>query len=183
VLGANPTHNNDFDFSHPDSDVKSNQSECPFSAHIHKTRPCADLSNNNVIERAIRVGISYGPEVSSNEAMSNATATDLGLAFGECLRSHLVYEMRYLQFYAFVQAKMVRKELCTVFLDLDGASDNRNNLAKTLYLLLTWLNEHINSKLCNLRDDYATFIALFNLPGLQNMTASEHSSLALHQVR
>jgi chitin synthase len=68
------------------------------------------------------------------------------------------------------KAKMVRKELCTVFLDPDGASDNRDDLAKTLYsLLFTWLNEHINSKLC--KDDYATFIALFDLPGSQNMTS------------
>ncbi|KAJ6451568.1 P-loop containing nucleoside triphosphate hydrolase protein [Mycena sanguinolenta] len=32
--------------------------------------------------------------------------------------------------------KLVKKELCTVFLDADGASDNRDDLAKTLYSLL-----------------------------------------------
>ena len=37
------------------------------------------------------------------------------------------------------------KELCTVFLDPDGAIDNRDDLAKTLYsLLFAWLNEHID---------------------------------------
>ncbi|KAI6013429.1 P-loop containing nucleoside triphosphate hydrolase protein [Pisolithus microcarpus] len=65
--------------------------------------------------------------------------------------------------------KLVKKELCTVFLDSDGASDNRNDLTKTLYsLLFTWLNEHINQCLC--RDDFDTFISLFDLPSPQNMT-------------
>ncbi|TFK52854.1 glycosyltransferase family 2 protein [Heliocybe sulcata] len=72
------------------------------------------------------------------------------------------------------KTKLVRKELCTVFLDPDGASDNRDDLAKTLYsLLFAWLNEHINQKLC--KDDFATFIALFDLPGPQNMTSRSNS--------
>jgi Dyp-type peroxidase family len=90
ALGADPTRNNNFDFSHPNSDIKSDQSECPFTAHIRKTRPRADLSNNNVINQAIRAGIPYGPEVSSDEAASNTTKTDRGLAFGECLLCYAV---------------------------------------------------------------------------------------------
>ncbi|KAA1474601.1 glycosyltransferase family 2 protein [Dentipellis sp. KUC8613] len=72
------------------------------------------------------------------------------------------------------KTKMVRKELCTVFLDPDGASDNRDDLAKTLYsLLFAWLNEYINERLC--RDDFTTFIGLFDLPGPQNMTSRPNS--------
>ncbi len=72
------------------------------------------------------------------------------------------------------KTKLVKKELCTVFLDPDGASDNRDELAKTLYsLLFAWLNEHINQRLC--RDDFTTFIGLFDLPGLQNMTSRPNS--------
>ncbi|KIM50078.1 hypothetical protein SCLCIDRAFT_67044, partial [Scleroderma citrinum Foug A] len=64
------------------------------------------------------------------------------------------------------RTKMVKKELCTVFLDPDGASDNRDDFAKTLYsLLFTWLNDHINQCLC--RDDFDMFIGLFDLPGPQ----------------
>lgn len=72
------------------------------------------------------------------------------------------------------KTKLVKKELCTVFLDPDGASDNRDDLAKTLYsLLFAWLNEHINQRLC--RDDFATFIGLFDLPGPQNMSSKPNS--------
>ncbi|OBZ76091.1 Chitin synthase 8 [Grifola frondosa] len=72
------------------------------------------------------------------------------------------------------RTKLMKKELCTVFLDPDGASDNRDELAKTLYsLLFAWLNEHINQRLC--RDDFTTFIGLFDLPGPQNMTSRPNS--------
>ncbi|PFH46960.1 glycosyltransferase family 2 protein [Amanita thiersii Skay4041] len=68
------------------------------------------------------------------------------------------------------KTKMLKKELCTVFLDPDGASDNRDDLANTLYsLLFGWLNEHINQRLC--REDFNTFIGLFDLPGPQNLTS------------
>ncbi|KIY53918.1 glycosyltransferase family 2 protein [Fistulina hepatica ATCC 64428] len=72
------------------------------------------------------------------------------------------------------KTKLIKKELCTVFLDPDGASDNRDDLAKTLYsLLFAWLNEHLNQKLC--KDDFDTFIGLFELPGPQNLTSRPNS--------
>ncbi|KAJ7429206.1 P-loop containing nucleoside triphosphate hydrolase protein [Mycena galericulata] len=67
----------------------------------------------------------------------------------------------------FLDTKLV-KELCTVFLDPDGASNNRDDLAKTLYsLLFAWVNEHINQGLC--KDD------LFDLPGPQNLSSRPKS--------
>ena len=72
------------------------------------------------------------------------------------------------------KTKLLKKELCTVFLDPDGASDNRDDLAKTLYsLLFAWLNEHINQRLC--KDDFTTFVGLFDLPGPQNMSSRPNS--------
>ena len=78
------------------------------------------------------------------------------------------------------KTKLVKKELCTVFLDPEGASDNRDDLAKTLYsLLFAWLNESINQRLC--RDDFTTFIGLFDLPGSQNLPPSASRSNSLDQ--
>ncbi|KAJ7647442.1 glycosyltransferase family 2 protein [Roridomyces roridus] len=72
------------------------------------------------------------------------------------------------------KTKLVKKELCTIFLDPDGASDNRDDLAKSLYsLLFAWLNEHINQRLC--KDDFSTLIGLFDLPGPQNMSSRPNS--------
>ncbi|KAJ6603570.1 fungal peroxidase [Mycena vulgaris] len=82
VLGADPTQNNDFTFEHPGSILAINQTSCPFSAHIRKTRPRADLSTPEETEHHImRAGIPYGPEVGKREAAANTTKTERGLAF------------------------------------------------------------------------------------------------------
>nr|WAW38305.1 DyP-type peroxidase [Mycena epipterygia] len=69
ALGADPTRNNDFTYALPGQTVanSTDQTKCPFSAHIRKTRPRADLglpesqtSNHHIV----RGGIPYGPEVS-----------------------------------------------------------------------------------------------------------------------
>lgn len=91
----------------------------------------------------------------ANTAVLDVVSSFLGVR-AEVLESTLTY-----------QTRMVSGERCTVFLDPEGASAHRDELAKTLYgLLFTWLNETINQKLC--KDDFATFIALVDLPGTQN---------------
>ncbi|KAF5375784.1 hypothetical protein D9757_008981 [Collybiopsis confluens] len=84
VLANDPNRNNNFNYTHPTFDIKSDQTHCPFSAHIRKTNPRADLAagfNNHII----RAGIPYGPEVTSDEASASASSTDptleRGLAF------------------------------------------------------------------------------------------------------
>ncbi len=78
------------------------------------------------------------------------------------------------------KTKLVKKELCTVYLDPEGASDNRDDLAKNLYsLLFSWLNEFVNQKLC--KDDYTSFIGFLDLAGFQNITSSSTRSNSLDQ--
>jgi len=78
------------------------------------------------------------------------------------------------------KTKLVKKELCTVFLNEDGTAENRDSLAKMLYsLLFAWINKNINQKLC--REDYMSFIGLFDLLGSQNIPQSAVCSNLLDQ--
>ncbi|EJD41880.1 DyP-type peroxidase [Auricularia subglabra TFB-10046 SS5] len=80
-IGPNEFQNNNFDFFNPGFPFNSDQSHCPFDAHIRKTRPRADLSAPaNTIMRA---GIPYGPEVSPAETKAGKSSPKLerGLAF------------------------------------------------------------------------------------------------------
>ena len=62
---------------------------------------------------------------------------------------------------------LIRKEVCTTFLDPEQAEQVRDEFARTLYsLLFSWLNEHINQRLC--KDSFGSFIAILDLPGPQN---------------
>ncbi|KAF8518409.1 fungal peroxidase [Hysterangium stoloniferum] len=81
VLAADPTQNNNFNFTHSGADFTSDETHCPFSAHIRKTNPRADLTPVDTKHHIIRSGIPYGPEVSPKEAASNTTITERGLAF------------------------------------------------------------------------------------------------------
>ncbi|KAJ7723390.1 fungal peroxidase [Mycena metata] len=82
ALGADPTRNNNFTFQHADFTLTTDQTHCPFSAHIRKTRPRADLGTpEDAVHHIMRAGIPYGPEVSASEASSGTTSTERGLAF------------------------------------------------------------------------------------------------------
>ncbi|KIJ48051.1 hypothetical protein M422DRAFT_163272, partial [Sphaerobolus stellatus SS14] len=82
VLARDPNRNNNFTFAHPDEDIISDQTRCPFSAHIRKTKPRADSGSSvNVVNQIIRAGIPYGPEVTRQEATSKKTIQERGLAF------------------------------------------------------------------------------------------------------
>ncbi|KAG8994444.1 hypothetical protein FRB93_001565 [Tulasnella sp. JGI-2019a] len=79
--GIDPNQNNDFDYSHAGFNLATDESHCPFAAHIRKTRPRADLNApDNTIMRA---GIPYGPEVTDAETQSGTSNSTLerGLAF------------------------------------------------------------------------------------------------------
>jgi hypothetical protein len=116
TLANDPRRNNNFNYTHPGTDFLSNQENCPFSAHVRKTRPRADLgSTENVPNHIIRAGIPYGPEgmqsslvqcsesvsdltsdaVSDDEHTSGTSSSDpsqeRGLAFGRSLVSIMLY--------------------------------------------------------------------------------------------
>ncbi|KAG9034819.1 hypothetical protein FRB95_012512 [Tulasnella sp. JGI-2019a] len=79
--GADPTQNNNFDYSHTGFNLTTDESHCPFAAHIRKTRSRADLvAPNNTI---IRSSIPYGPEVTAAETAASTSSSTLerGLAF------------------------------------------------------------------------------------------------------
>jgi deferrochelatase/peroxidase EfeB len=67
-----------FDYSDDTTEAK-----CPFSAHVRKVNPRADVPDNLAQpNHAIRSSIPYGPEVTTAESASNTTAEDRGLLFG-----------------------------------------------------------------------------------------------------
>ncbi|TIB15854.1 hypothetical protein E3P92_01552 [Wallemia ichthyophaga] len=78
------------------------------------------------------------------------------------------------------RTKLVKKDVCTVFLDVDGAATNRDDLARSLYsLLFSWIIEHINQHLC--KDDFSTYIAFLDLPGFQNNPSTGHRGNSVDQ--
>lgn len=66
------------------------------------------------------------------------------------------------------RTKMIGREVCTVLLDSEGASKNRDDMATFLYEgLFNWINEYINSKLC--RDNFYSFTSVLDLPAPQDL--------------
>ncbi|KAJ7054412.1 fungal peroxidase [Mycena amicta] len=86
TLGADPSQNNNFTYAEGGNTVSNStdQSKCPFSAHIRKTRPRADLglpeSSSNK-HHIVRAGIPFGDELTDDEIASNTTQINRGLAF------------------------------------------------------------------------------------------------------
>nr|CAG8434853.1 941_t:CDS:2 [Entrophospora candida] len=69
------------------------------------------------------------------------------------------------------KTKLIKKEICTIFLDIEAASVQRDELAKALYsLLFSWIVEYINTKICH--EDFASFIGIVDLIGFQNASTN-----------
>ncbi|KAJ7633970.1 hypothetical protein B0H17DRAFT_961615 [Mycena rosella] len=104
VLGADRTRNNDFNFF-----IKFNQTRCPFSAHIRKTRPRGDLGPSEDTKNfIIRSSIPYGEEVTPAEADSHTTSVDRGLAFGKF--SFFSYQTNINNGFVFLQQSWINNE-------------------------------------------------------------------------
>ncbi|KAF8978607.1 hypothetical protein BGZ46_006282 [Entomortierella lignicola] len=69
------------------------------------------------------------------------------------------------------KTKLIKKELCSVFLDSQGAEQQRDELAQALYsLLFSWLVEFFNLRLCH--ETPANFIGVVDLFGFQQQTTN-----------
>ncbi|CAG8672634.1 21629_t:CDS:2, partial [Dentiscutata erythropus] len=69
------------------------------------------------------------------------------------------------------KTKLIKKEMCTIFLDADSASIQRDDFVKALYsLLFSWIVEYINTKLC--QDDFVNFVGILDLIGFQNLPSN-----------
>ncbi|KAJ8074431.1 dye-decolorizing heme-containing peroxidase [Marasmius tenuissimus] len=91
ALGADPMRRNNFTYDHPelpDFDMTKNQTFCPFSAHILRSRPRGHFKPEHPTSHMMRGGLPYGPEVTEKEAAANKTMSDedstleRGMAFG-----------------------------------------------------------------------------------------------------
>ncbi|KAF9176537.1 hypothetical protein BGZ51_000390, partial [Haplosporangium sp. Z 767] len=69
------------------------------------------------------------------------------------------------------KTKMIKKELCSVFLDAAGAEQQRDELAQALYsLLFSWIVEFFNVRLCH--ETPANFIGVVDMFGFQQYSTN-----------
>ncbi|KAJ3357857.1 hypothetical protein HDU83_002985 [Entophlyctis luteolus] len=102
-------------------------------------------------------------EVKNHEGLAQA-AFLLGVA-----AVNLEYSLTY-------KTKLIRKELCTIYLSAADAAKQRDSLATTLYsLVFEWMVEHLNSRLD--QDDCATFIGTVDFSGFQDYKNNKFEQL------
>lgn len=71
------------------------------------------------------------------------------------------------------KTKMLNKERVTIMLDPAGARDNADELARTLYsLLVAYIIENCNQKLCATEDAVSNTISIVDFPGFVQQTSS-----------
>ncbi|KAK3390556.1 chitin synthase-like protein [Podospora didyma] len=71
------------------------------------------------------------------------------------------------------KTKMIHKERVTVMLDPLGARSNANELARTLYsLLVAYVIEQINQKLCAAEDAIVNTFSIIDFPGFQQQSST-----------
>lgn len=103
-------------------------------------------------------------------AVKNKEVLKLIAAFLGVSEKHLEESLGY-------KTKTLHRERVTVMLDPKGARDNADELARTLYsLLVAFVMEKINSKLCAAEDSIGNTISIVDFPGF-SQTSSTGSTL------
>ncbi|KAF3904852.1 Myosin-X [Dactylellina cionopaga] len=103
--------------------------------------------------------------VVKNKDALNVIATFLGVS-GDALEMSFGYK-----------TKTIQKERVTIMLDAKGARANADDLARTLYsLLVAWVVESANEKLCAVEDTVANTISIVDFPGFAQATAANGAS-------
>ncbi|KAJ5662206.1 Chitin synthase 8 [Penicillium maclennaniae] len=71
------------------------------------------------------------------------------------------------------KTKTIHRERVTVMLDAKGARENADAFARTLYsLLVTWVIENLNQKICAAEDSVANTISIVDFPGFAQSSAT-----------
>ncbi|KAL0569478.1 dye-decolorizing heme-containing peroxidase [Marasmius crinis-equi] len=113
TLGADTLRRNNYTFDHPEFgsafDLKTNQTWCPFSAHVLRSRPRAHSATENSPEDLVnthmmRGGLPYGPEVTKDEAAQVKSSDDPKLERGMAFAA---YQSTLEQGFIFAQNKLV----------------------------------------------------------------------------
>ncbi|KAL0060916.1 dye-decolorizing heme-containing peroxidase [Marasmius tenuissimus] len=90
ALGADPMRRNNFNYDHPEIsgfDMTKDETRCPFSSHILRSRPRAHIKPEHPTAHMMRGGLPYGPEVTDKEAAAVKTLSgedpslERGMAF------------------------------------------------------------------------------------------------------
>ncbi|EEY14701.1 chitin synthase [Verticillium alfalfae VaMs.102] len=72
------------------------------------------------------------------------------------------------------KTKMIHKERVTVMLDPNGARSHANELARTIYsLLVTYIIESINQRLCAADDAVANTVSIIDFPGFEQQASTK----------
>ncbi|KAJ8093938.1 dye-decolorizing heme-containing peroxidase [Marasmius tenuissimus] len=111
ALGADPLRRNNFNYDHPEFgkafDIKTNQTMCPFSAHILRSRPRGHFKPEHPTSHMLRGGLPYGPEVTETEQSSATTSKDPALERGMAFAA---YQSNLEDGFIFIQKELVNNK-------------------------------------------------------------------------
>ncbi|KAL0576965.1 dye-decolorizing heme-containing peroxidase [Marasmius crinis-equi] len=111
-LGADPQRHNNFTFDHPELgsafDMTTNQTFCPFTAHILKSRPRLTFKPEDLRHQIARAGLPYGDEVTDSEQSSGTTSEDPALERG---MAFVAYQSNIEDGFVHMQIQMINNPL------------------------------------------------------------------------